>query len=59
MDDWARRKNKKEVKVSKELYDETEKYLRLQAKTELGKIFPDIDFIHAWVAYIHDHSPLG
>ena len=51
-------KNKKEVKVSKELYDETEKYLRLQAKTELGKIFPDIDFIHAWVAYIHDHSPL-
>lgn len=51
-------KNQKETKVSKELYDETDKFLSLHAKTELGKIFPDIDFIHAWVAYIHDHSPL-
>lgn len=51
-------KNLEETEASKDLYNATDQYLKLQAKTELGKIFPDIDFIHSWVAYIHDHSPL-
>lgn len=50
-------KNKKETKASKELYEKTEAYIKLHAKTELGNILPDIDFIHTWVAYIHDHCP--
>lgn len=51
-------KNCTEIEVSKALYDESKKYLNLQGKTELCGIFPDIDFLHAWVAYIHDHSPM-
>lgn len=49
-------KNRTEIEVSKALYEESNKYITLHGKTELGNIFPDADFINTWVSYIHDHS---
>ena len=50
-------KNRTEIEVSKALYEESNKYIAFHGKTELGNIFPDVDFICTWVSYIHDHSP--
>lgn len=50
-------KNREETDTSKDLYDEINRYLKFHAKTEIGNVFPDAEFIRTWVSYIHDHSP--
>lgn len=46
-----------ETEATKRMLAVTDKYYELQHQTELPNLMPDIDFIHTFVAFAHDHCP--
>lgn len=48
----------KKMKESEDIFNLSERYYSCLATTQLGNKLPDLDFVHAFVAYNHDRSPL-
>ena len=46
-----------ETDASKKMLELTDQYFDLLHHTQLPNLMPDIDFIHVFVAYNHDHCP--
>lgn len=46
-----------ETESSKKILSLSEKYLELLHQTELPNVMPDIEFVHTFAAFLHDHCP--
>jgi len=46
-----------ETEATQRMLAVTDKYYELLHQTELPNLMPDIDFIHTFVAFTHDHCP--